>query len=202
MGEGLHPNPSHKSKVIGAPGCNDIVDCVVEDSDGTLHTLVNDALDKHEILISVGPRERNKLTSNPDNHQRLCCKEREHHRPQNGRQQDFIDAVALMSLLEHIQGEGQGRQDTALYSTSKSLIQCQKKKIRSFIEWVRSFDIKSKRNISRQDILCKIHINSSRNDPIIPRLSPITPVERSSPLNIIDHAPEQTYTPPFPTRRR
>lgn len=42
----------------------------------------------------------------------------------------------------------------------------------------------------------KIHIDSGRDDAIVPSISPITRIEWSSPFDIIDHASEKANSPP------
>jgi len=49
----------------------------------------------------------------------------------------------------------------------------------------------------RQHILRKVHVYGGRNHTVIPRISPIAPIERCSPAHIINHTSKQTYPPPF-----
>ena len=46
------------------------------------------------------------------------------------------------------------------------------------------------------DLLSEEHINRCRNHSIVPCIGPIAYEERSSPLDVVDHAAEEMYTPP------
>ena len=46
-------------------------------------------------------------------------------------------------------------------------------------------------------ILRKVHIDRRRNDPVIPRISPIARIERGPSLDVFDHSLEQPDLPPF-----
>ena len=54
-----------------------------------------------------------KLTSNAYNDQGLSSEERKHNCSKNRGKQNLIDAEALVCLFKHVQGESEGRQDTA-----------------------------------------------------------------------------------------
>lgn len=54
-----------------------------------------------------------KLTSNAHNDQRLSSEERKHNCSKNRGKQNLVDAEALVCLFKHVQGESEGRQDTA-----------------------------------------------------------------------------------------
>ena len=43
----------------------------------------------------------------------------------------------------------------------------------------------------------KIHIDSGRNDTVVPSISPVTAIEWSSSFDVIDHASEKADFPPL-----
>ena len=45
-------------------------------------------------------------------------------------------------------------------------------------------------------ILCEIHIDSSRNDAIVPGIFPITPIKWCPPFHVVDHASKNFDSPP------
>ena len=45
-------------------------------------------------------------------------------------------------------------------------------------------------------LLCKIHIHCSRDNTIVPPISPVTPIIGQPPLDIINHALKKMYFPP------
>lgn len=51
-------------------------------------------------------------------------------------------------------------------------------------------------------ILGKVHIHRSRDNTIVPGISPITPVKGSAAPNIIDDAPKEVDLPPSCRRAR
>jgi hypothetical protein len=53
-----------------------------------------------------------RLTSHPDDDQRLGSEKGEYYGSQDGGEQNFVDPIALVCLLEHIQGKGQSWKDT------------------------------------------------------------------------------------------
>ena len=43
----------------------------------------------------------------------------------------------------------------------------------------------------------KIHVDSGRNDTVVPSISPVTAIEWSSSFDVIDHASEKANSPPL-----
>lgn len=46
-------------------------------------------------------------------------------------------------------------------------------------------------------LLCEIHIDRSRDDPIVPSIHPIAPIKRRPPLHIFNHPTEEMDLPPL-----
>lgn len=81
---GPEADPGHEGEVVGARGLHDVVDGVVEDGDGA-----RDA----------------------DDDQGLAGEEGEDDGAQDGGEEDLVHAVVGVRAGEHVQGEGQGRED-------------------------------------------------------------------------------------------
>lgn len=65
------------------------------------------------------------LTSNANNDQWLSSKDRKHDGAENRREQDLINAEALVRLLKHIQRESQGGKNTvAIVSLLVEYFEC------------------------------------------------------------------------------
>lgn len=83
--KGPQADPAHEGQVVDSGGHHDVVDCVVEDGDGA-----RDA----------------------DDDERLAGEHGEDDGAEDRGQQDLVDAVLRVRASEHVEGEGQGRQDT------------------------------------------------------------------------------------------
>lgn len=93
--EGPDADPGHEGEVVGAGGLHDVVDGVVEDGDGARHA---------------------------DDDKRLAGEEAEDDGAQDGGEQGLVYAVVGVGAGEHVQGEGQGRED-AVWMVSKKALQ-------------------------------------------------------------------------------
>ena len=78
-------DPGHEDKEVVPLRCDDVVDGVREDGNGT---------------------------GDADDAEWLACEEREDAASKDGGEEDFVDAVGVVGFGEHVEGEGEGRQDT------------------------------------------------------------------------------------------
>ena len=88
IGHNIQSDPAHKSIVIRARWCHNIID-------STANVQLDFAFEWNTLLIEDGNR-----TSNADNDQWLSCKDRKDHGAQDRGKQDFIDAKAHIRLSE------------------------------------------------------------------------------------------------------
>lgn len=92
--EGPDADPGHEGEVVGASGQHDVVDGVVENSDGARHA---------------------------DDDKRLAGEEAEDDGAQDGGEQGLVYAVVGVGAGEHVQGEGQGGEDAVRVVSKKRL---------------------------------------------------------------------------------
>lgn len=81
---GPEADPGHEGEVVDAGGGHDVVDGVVEDSDGSRHA---------------------------DNDERLAGEHAEDDGAEHGREEGLVDAVVGVGAGEHVEREGEGGQD-------------------------------------------------------------------------------------------
>ena len=79
-----YPDPSHEGEEVCAAGNDNIVDSVGEDGD---------------------------RTGDADNDKRLAGEDGEDDAGEDGREENFIDAVGIVGFGEHVETEGEGWED-------------------------------------------------------------------------------------------
>jgi len=90
----LQANPAHKRKVVCSSRCNDIIDSIIEDGDGSLPC-------QQEPSKSLNPFP----TRHTNNDQWLGGENRKQHRTEHRREQYFVDTITHIGLGKHVQRE-------------------------------------------------------------------------------------------------